>query len=65
MTTGYELPFASLPPTPRSASNNRSLFDNLDFARAEIGRQVKIGILSEVPWKPFIINPISVVFTDK
>ena len=65
MTTGYELPFNSVPPTPLSASNNKSLNTNLEFARAEIERQVKMGILSEVPYRPFIINPISVVFTNK
>ena len=65
MTTGYELPFNSVPTTPLSASNNKSLSTNLEFARAEIERQVKMGILSEVPYKPFIINPISVVFSNK
>ena len=65
MRSGYELPFATIPPIARSASNNKSLFTNITFARAEIVRQVKMGILSEVPWKPFIINPISVVFTNK
>ena len=42
MRTGYELPFASIPPTPMSASNNKSLFVNITFARAEVGRQVKM-----------------------
>ena len=65
MTTGYELPFNSVPPTPLSASNNKSLSTNIDFARAEIVRQVNMGILSEVAYKPFIVNPISVVFTNK
>ena len=63
--TGYELPFASIPPNPLSAPNNKSLYDNLTFARAEVGRQVKMGILSEVSWRPFIVNPISVDFTNK
>ena len=47
--TGYELPFASIPPNPLSASNNKSHYDNITFARAEVGRQVKMVILSEVP----------------
>ena len=49
MTTGYELPFSSVPSTPLSAPNNQSLHTNREFAIAEIGRQVKMGILSEVP----------------
>ena len=49
MRSSYELPFASLPPTPLSAPNNKSLHDNLTFAIAEVGRQVKMGIISEVP----------------
>ena len=65
MTTGYELPFTSIPPKPLSAPNNKSLHTNIDFAITEIERQVKCGILSEFPWKPFIVNPISVVYTNK
>ena len=65
LKTGYELPFSSVLPKAMSAPNNRSLFTNLEFAEAEIGRQVEMGILSEVPWKPFVINPISVVYTNK
>ena len=38
---------------------------NIDFARAEIMRQVKMGILTEVSWEPRIINPISVVWSNK
>ena len=65
METGYELPFSSIPPNPLSANNNKSLFSNINFAAEEIDRQVKMGILSEVPWKPFIVNPISVVYSNK
>ena len=65
MKTCYELPFASIPSKPLSALNNKSLHVNIEFAIAEIEREVKCGILSEVPWKPFIANPISVVYTNK
>ena len=35
------------------------------FAREELQRQVKAGILSEVSVRPHIVNPISCVFTNK
>ena len=38
---------------------------NLAFAREELQRQVKAGILSEVSVRPHIVNPISCVFTNK
>ena len=59
LTTGYEIPFSKVPAAPLSARNNKSCRVNIDFARAELKRQVSMGILSEVPWKPYIINPIS------
>ena len=46
---GYEIPFDSLPSANLSACNNKSMTVNLDFAKAEIARQVEMGILSEVP----------------
>merc|ERR1712112_445934 len=47
------------------ARNNLQSTTNLKFARAELKRQVSMGILSEVPWKPYIINPISCVYSNK
>ena len=29
---------------------------NFDFTKAEIARQVEMGILSEVPWRPMAIQ---------
>ena len=47
--TGYEIPFNSVPSQYLYASNNKSMSDNIQFAWAEIQRQVSMGILSEVP----------------
>ena len=65
LTTGYEIPFAQIPKSRLSARNNRSCLVNIDIARAEIKKQVSMGVLSEVPWKPYIVNPISVVYSNK
>ena len=65
LTTGYEIPFTKVPIKSLSARNNRSYINNLDFAREEVQRQVKCGVLSEVTYRPLIVNPISCVFTNK
>ena len=65
LTSGYEIPFSKVPTAPLSAKNNKSCRVNLEFARAEIKKQVSMGVLSEVPWKPYIVNPISCVFSNK
>ena len=52
MRSGYELPFATFPPTARSAANNKSLFTNLAFAHAEIVRQVKWVFSLRYPGNP-------------
>ena len=62
---GYEIPFSSIPTNQLSAPNNKSCRDNLSFARAEVQNQVKMGVLSEVDWKPKIINPITCVYSTK
>merc|ERR1711867_36193 len=65
LTTGYEIPFTQPPPKFISAKNNKSCINNLDFAREELQRQVKCGILSEVPYRPLVVNPISCVYSNK
>ena len=65
LSTGYEIPFTQVPTKMLSAKNNKSCFNNLAFAREELQRQVKCGILSEVSYRPHIVNPISCVFTNK
>jgi len=54
-----------VPTKSLSAKNNKSCLNNLEFAREELVRQVKSGILLEVSYKPAVINPISYVFTNK
>ena len=65
LTTGYEIPFSKVPQKPLSAKNNKSCINNLDFAREELQRQVNCGILSEVSYKPLVVNPISCVYSNK
>ena len=65
LTTVYEIPFTQVPTKFLSAKNNKSCLDNLQFAREELKRQFNCGILSEVSYKPKIINPISCIFTNK
>ncbi len=48
LTSGYEIPFTQLPLKFLGAKNNKSCINNLDFAREELQRQVKCGILSKV-----------------
>ena len=58
LTSGYEIQFTQVPTKLLSAKNNRSCIDNIKFAREELQRQVKGGILSEVSYRPTIVNPI-------
>ena len=65
ITSGYEISFISVPTVFIYVCNNKSMYDNFDFARSEIQRQVDMGILSKVSWNPLVINPINVVWTNK
>ena len=58
--TRYEIPFDMLPDTNLSAHNNKSVKVSIEFAR-----QVQMGILSEISWRPRSINPISLVWSNK
>ena len=64
LETGYEIPFSTVPAHQLSAPNNKSCRDNIVCAREEIQHQVRMGVLSEVPWKPRIINPITCVYSN-
>ena len=65
LTSGYEIPFTQLPSKSLSARNNKSCIDNLAFAREELKRQVKSGILSKVSYQPLVVNPILCVYSNK
>merc|ERR1712041_33260 len=43
LTTGYEIPFSKVPAAPMSARNNKSCKVNIEFARAELKKQVSMG----------------------
>ena len=51
LTTVYEILFTQVPTKFLSAKNNKSCYDNIQFAREELKRQVKCGILSEVSYR--------------
>ena len=59
---GYKLPFSSEP--PRSFSqNNRSAREDQDFVRAEIFRLESLGCIERVETLPYLILPLSSVFS--
>ena len=61
---GYKLPFASEPPQSFS-ENNRSAREDTDFVRAEIFRLESLGCIERVSCKPFIILPLSSIYSKK
>ena len=65
ITSGYEIPFDTVPSCYLSAPNNKSSTVNIDFVRSEIAKQVVMGVLSEVPWRPRVINPLTATFSNK
>ena len=61
---GYKLPFASEPPQSFS-ENNRSAREDTDFVRAEIFCLESLGCIERVSCKPFIILPLSSIYSKK
>ena len=61
---GYKLPFNSEPPQSFS-QNNRSAREDSDFVRAEIFRLEKLGCIERVSCEPYIILPLSSIFSKK
>ena len=62
---GYNIPFDTVPSGYLSAPNNKSSFDHIDFVRSEIANQVSMGLLSEVPWRPKVTNPLTATYSNK
>jgi hypothetical protein len=58
---GYKIPFKEIPQNT-FLRNNRSARDNPEFVKAEIQNLLKKGVISEVPEKPHVINPLTVAF---
>ena len=61
---GYSLPFRSLPP-PSFERNNRSALNDMEFCRAEVRRLESLGCIREVFTQPYIVNPISSIYSKK
>ena len=62
---GYTPPFSTIPPTNRDTKNNKSAILNQEFLEEETLKMVKAGILKEVFTDPHVINPLSVVLSNK
>ena len=62
---GYNIPFDSVPSGYLSAPNNKSSIEHIDFVRSEIAKQVSMGLLSEVPWRPKVTNPLTATYSNK
>ena len=56
--------FESEPPASH-LRNNRSALDRLDFVKKELGRLEELGCIARVPLKPKIVNPMSVIYSNK
>ena len=56
--------FESEPP-PSLLRNNRSALDRLDFVKKELGRLEQLGCITRVQHQPKIVNPMSVVYSNK
>jgi len=56
---GYKMPFIS-PPTYKNMKNNKSAYDNEIFVSATVKDLLISGSVIEVPFEPFIVNPLSV-----
>ena len=63
---GYKLVFEDgTPPPPIFKSNNRSALANPDFTYSELLRLESLGCIRRVRDRPYIVNPLSVVFSKK
>ena len=61
---GYKIPFKNIPPASFCA-NNRSMIKERDFAFQELLRLESLGCISRVEEKPYIVLPLSVVYSKK
>ena len=61
---GYLLPFETFPPTSMERNNNSALKEP-QFARAELTRLERLGCIYRVDEQPYIVCPLSVVFSKK
>ena len=61
---GYIIPFLSEPPSSFLV-NNSSCLKNSDFAFKELLRLEELGVISRVPVQPYIVLPLSVMYSKK
>ena len=59
ISEGYVIPFSSNPPS-MCFKNNRSAFQNHDFVNTAIAELVDNGCAIKVPFKPYVVSPLSV-----
>ena len=61
---GYKFPFDAIPPESY-CRNNKSFLQNRDFGYAELLRLEALGCITRVSSKPYLVLPLSVVFSKK
>ena len=61
---GYSLEFTSVP-LASLLPNNRSAREALEFVKTELERLEAMGCIEKVVERPHIVNPLSVVFSNK
>jgi hypothetical protein len=61
---GYRLEFVSTPP-PSLLPNNRSAREAPEFVKSELTRLEKMGCIKKVTQRPRVVNPMSVVLSNK
>ena len=61
---GYRLEFTSVP-LASLLPNNRSAREALEFVKTELERLEAMGCIEKVVERPHIVNPLSVVFSNK
>ena len=59
MKNGFLIPFLYTPES-YALKNNKSALENSDFVTEAILDLVKVGSVLEVPFVPYIVNPLSV-----
>ena len=60
---GYKLPFIHIPRESYKI-NNKTAIDNADFVSDTIIDLIDSGSVIEVPFKPIVVNPLSVAFNS-
>ena len=64
IVSGYKLPFQEYPP-PSFEGNNLSARLDSEFVRSEVKRLEKLGCIQKVSERPYIVLPLSSVFSKK